>query len=67
MAEIPVDARPLFTITDVERRLRVSKSTVRRWIDTGELTAFKVGGSVRILPRLVDELLRPVREEEDES
>ncbi len=39
---------PLLTIADVAERLRVNAKTVRRWIATGELPAYKVGRQWRV-------------------
>ena len=39
---------PLLTIQEVADRLRVNEKTVRRWIDTQELPAFKLGRQWRI-------------------
>ncbi len=41
-------AGPLLTIAEVADRLRVNEKTVRRWIDTQELPAFKLGRQWRI-------------------
>ena len=38
----------LLTIQEVADRLRVNEKTVRRWIDTQELPAFKLGRQWRI-------------------
>ncbi len=39
---------PLFTIPEVARMFQVSTKTVRRWIDTGELRAHRLGRQWRI-------------------
>jgi len=36
--------------TEVARRLGVSRRTVRRWIKSGVLPAYRVGGVYRIAP-----------------
>ncbi len=41
----------LLTIQDVADRLRVNAKTVRRWIESGELSAFKLGRQWRISER----------------
>lgn len=41
----------LLTITDVAERCRVSTKTVRRWIERGELAAFRLGRQWRISER----------------
>ena len=41
-------AGPLFTIAEVADRLRVDQKTVRRWISTKALGAFKLGRQWRI-------------------
>lgn len=39
----PVQSPPMLTVGEVSRRLRVSKSTVYRWIHDGELKAIRHG------------------------
>ena len=41
----------LLTIPEVADRLRVNQKTVRRWIDMGELAAYKLGRQWRISER----------------
>lgn len=56
------DARPLpssgmtalLTIKDAASLLQVSEKTIRRWIDTAELPAAKLGNQWRIRPRDLD-------------
>ncbi len=38
----------LLTIAEVARRLSVSKRTVTRWIERGELAVHRLGRSIRI-------------------
>ena len=40
----------LLSIADVARRCQVSKKTVRRWIDAGDLVAYRLGRQWRIDP-----------------
>ena len=42
---------PLLTIDDVARACKVSVKTVRRWIESGELRAAKLGAQWRIRPK----------------
>jgi excisionase family DNA binding protein len=42
------------TIADVERRLQISRSTVLRLIEQGELTAHHITRRIRIDPASVD-------------
>ena len=42
---------PLLTIDDVARVCKVSVKTVRRWIESGELRAAKLGAQWRIRPK----------------
>ena len=44
---IPTPDR-LLTIQDIAGRCQVATKTVRRWIDSGEMTAFKLGRQWRI-------------------
>ncbi len=39
---------PLLTIADIARRAKSSHKSVRRWIERGDLAAYKVGGCWRI-------------------
>ena len=39
----PVQSPPMLTVSEVARRLRVSKSTVYRWVHEGTLTAVRHG------------------------
>ncbi len=41
----------LLTIPEVANRLRVNQKTIRRWIDMGELAAYKLGHQWRISER----------------
>lgn len=38
----------LLTLQDIAGHLRISLKTARRWIDSGELAAFKIGRQWRI-------------------
>ena len=42
------DTRPLLTIPNIAQRSKVSTKTVRRWIKSGDLIAYKLGGQLRI-------------------
>ncbi len=33
----------MYTVKEVAEQLRVSERTVRHWVETGELTVFRVG------------------------
>lgn len=48
----------LLTIKDVATFCRVSEKTVRRWIDTRDLAAAKLGAQWRIRPRDLDLFVR---------
>ena len=48
---------PLLRVSDVATRCQVTGLTVRRWIDAGELPAYKVGREWRIDPASVDAFL----------
>ena len=47
----------MLTAKEVAEPLRVTATTVHRWINDGKLTAFKLGGSVRIPRWAVDEFI----------
>lgn len=42
------DDEPLLTVAEVSRALRVSKMTIYRLIDAGELPALRIGRSFRV-------------------
>jgi len=44
------------TMTDAARRLAVSRSTIRRLLDRGQLVRVSMGRAVRVLARSVDAL-----------
>jgi excisionase family DNA binding protein len=43
-----MDIEELLTIPEVEEKLKVNGSTVRRWIQQGKIRAFKFGRTYRI-------------------
>ena len=47
----------VYTINEAAERLRVSTSTIRRMIDTGELPAFKVRSGIRIRKAVIDAIM----------
>jgi excisionase family DNA binding protein len=53
----------LLTLKEVAKAMRVSESTVRRWIRDGSLPAFKIGkrGQVRISKRDLETFLEQSR------
>ena len=54
---IVVDTRPLMTLEDVARYLGVSRHTVGRWIDDGELRCLMVGSRRKVRPADIDAYL----------
>jgi excisionase family DNA binding protein len=52
----PDDGHVALTIPEAARRLSISPMTVRRLLECGELARIRVGRSVRVLARSVDEL-----------
>jgi excisionase family DNA binding protein len=54
------------TVEEIAGRLQVSDQTVRRWVKSGKLAAFKPGKELRIRPRDLEEFLeaRKVRPDE---
>ncbi len=49
---------PMLDIVDVAEACRVSDKTVRRWIQTGDLPAAKLGNQWRIQPRDLQAFIR---------
>ena len=50
-------AGPLLTVREVADRLRVSKMTVYRLVEAGDLRAVKVARSIRVPERVLDQYL----------
>jgi excisionase family DNA binding protein len=48
------------TMADVQKRFRLSLSTVQRLIKSGDLPAYRIGGSVRIKEADVEKALKPI-------
>ena len=59
----------LWSVSHVARRLRISRMSVYRRIEDGQLEAYRVGvdGDYRIPPEAVERLLRPARDDEQEG
>ena len=55
------EPRPLWSVPDVSRRLSMSRASVYRMIERGELVAYTLpSGTIRIPPEAVDRLLKEV-------
>lgn len=54
----------LLTIPDVARILKMSEKSVRRYIKSGELIAYEIGGKYRISRANLDDFLRRHRKEQ---
>lgn len=52
------EAASSFTVQDVAKKCDVHPETVKRWIGSGKLRAFKLGGHWRIRPEHVTAYLR---------
>jgi excisionase family DNA binding protein len=61
---ITIEGIKFYTIQEVSEKLSVHPLTVRRWIDTGRLTAKRIGRPFLISERKLLEFLEPVRREE---
>lgn len=48
----------LLTIAEVAEKLRVSRRTVRHWLQTGRLTGLKIGGQWRVKLDVLEEFIR---------
>ena len=55
-----------YTVEEVCGKLQVSDQTVRRWVKSGKLTAFKPGKELRIRPADLEKFLesRKIRPDE---
>ena len=55
--------RPYYTVTEAARRLRVSPSTIWRWINDQRLPAYRVGRrSIRIKKDDLETIIQPAKE-----
>jgi excisionase family DNA binding protein len=52
---------PMLSIADVCEEFGLGPSAVRALIKTGQLRAYKVGGSIRIKPDDLSKALRPIK------
>jgi len=52
-----VDNIQFYDIQEVAKELDVSTRTIRRYIDDGKMTAFKIGNKVKIRPGDLDEFI----------
>ena len=53
----------LLRVTDVARLLRLSRATIYRLVDHGELPAFRIGNSIRFHSEELNDRLRALRRE----
>jgi excisionase family DNA binding protein len=51
------DTRPLLTIEDVMKRLRVSRSIAYKLTESGALRSIRIGRSVRVRPADLDRFI----------
>ena len=51
------DTRPLLTIEDVMKRLRVSRSMAYKLTESGALRCIRIGRSVRVRPADLDRFI----------
>jgi excisionase family DNA binding protein len=66
MIDVGDEALDFLDIGEVATRMRVSKSTVRRLIASGDLEALRVGSRVLIAPEAVLEYKKRLRAEAQE-
>lgn len=55
--ELSTEKKRYLTVDDIAAHFEVSRSTVYRWIQKGQLRAYKFGGLVRVSLEAVDEYL----------
>ena len=56
------DPSRLYRLSEVAERLQVSRKTVRRWIDAGDLVAHRFGRQLRISEADLQTFIRSRRE-----
>lgn len=59
---MPVTAERFLTVNEVAAEFRVSKRTVYRSIQRGELPVARFGKRIRVPVESLEELIRPVRD-----
>jgi len=57
-----MESSPFLTITEVAAFLRVSTRSVRRWVETGDLPAVRIGRQYRVRRDDVDRLVLVARQ-----
>lgn len=57
---VPPTPTDLISLTDAGRRLGISRRTLRRMIDRGELPGYRVGRLVKVSARDVDRVARRI-------
>ena len=50
-----------YTLPEVAEKLKVSRRTVYRWVQAGELPAYRLGGEFRITERDLEQFLEARR------
>lgn len=48
----------LYSITEVSEMLRVNYKTVHKWVKSGAMQAYKIGGSWRVSQEQIEEFLK---------
>ena len=62
MKEMNTDETTYCTVAEAARLLRVSAPTVWRWVDSGRLPAYRIGGrAIRIRRSDLSQVVRPAR------
>jgi excisionase family DNA binding protein len=56
-----------YTLPEVAEKLKVSRRTVYRWVQAGELPAYKLGGEFRITERDLEQFLEERRTTKQEG
>jgi len=67
MAKTKEDPLKLYTVQEVAKLLRVTDSTVRRWLKNGDLPRVKLGHVIRIRPGDLEKFIENAIGKEDEK
>ncbi len=58
---MPTVEETYYTLPEIAEKLKVSRRTVYRWVQAGELPAYKLGGEFRITERDLEKFLEARR------
>jgi len=57
----------MFSVEQIANKFQVHKRTVRRWIKTGQLSAYKVGRQWRVPEKAIEDFIKSGPGEKEEK